>query len=160
MRILLALMGLMVFSLVIHAEEEPLRHTKESLEEVSDRIERREGLLVDVRTEEEWKEAHVQGARWLPLRELKRGVDEDAELLEKLLARLPKPDRKKTLYMHCKVGARALAAARILRKLGYDARPLEPGIEELLQGGFPRAEKHDLAAAPKEESEIQLDEPK
>lgn len=156
MRTFLALFAFGFFFACAAEAAEEIKHTKEPLAKVSERIENRDAVLVDVRTEEEWREGHIQGARWIPLRELKRGVDESPELLEELLARLPNPKAKKTLYLHCKVGARALAATRILRKLGYDARAIEPGFEALVEQGFAKAAEDDLEPAPKDEKDIQL----
>lgn len=43
------------------------------------------------------------------------------------------------VYPRCRSGGRSLAAARILRKLGYDVRPLKPGFDELRRAGFREA---------------------
>ena len=43
---------------------------------------------------------------------------------------------KKILYIHCKSGKRALTAASMLRKQGYDARALKAGFDDLRQAGF------------------------
>jgi rhodanese-related sulfurtransferase len=37
------------------------------------------------------------------------------------------------------MGVRAVAAAKILEKLGYNVRPLKPGYEELVKAGFQKA---------------------
>ncbi len=70
---------------------------------------------------------------FLPLSELRNGITEEA-----LAKRLPK-DR--IVYTHCVVGARSCTAADILRKYGYDVRPLKPGYKDLIAAGFKKAEK-------------------
>lgn len=108
-------------------------HTKDSLETVKARLKDKSAILVDVREQKEWDEGHIQDARLVPLSELKKGTE-----AEKIAKDLPK---KKIVYCHCAAGARALAAADILKKQGYDVRPLKPGYKDLLQAGFPKAEK-------------------
>ena len=86
---------------------------------------------MDVREPGEWKEGHVEGAISLPLSLLKK--DADASILEQ---KLPKD---KIVYTHCVMGVRALKAANILEKLGYNVRPLKAGYEDLLKAGFEKA---------------------
>ena len=43
------------------------------------------------------------------------------------------------MYTHCVMGVRALAAAKILQKLGYNVRPLKAGYEDLVKAGFEKA---------------------
>jgi rhodanese-related sulfurtransferase len=82
-------------------------------------------LLLDVREQREWDEGHVDGAILFPLSRLRAG---------KLPGRtLPSG---KILYVHCRSGGRARIAAAILRKQGYDARPLRAGFAELARAGF------------------------
>ena len=56
--------------------------------------------------------------------------------LAELLRGLPKD---KIIYTHCKAGGRALVCGDILKKQGYDVRPLKPGYEALIQAGFEKA---------------------
>jgi rhodanese-related sulfurtransferase len=44
--------------------------------------------------------------------------------------------KDKIVYTYCAVGYRSLRAAKILKKYGYDVRPLKPGYEELSKSGF------------------------
>ena len=69
----------------------------------------------------------------MPLSSLKKGVDAGA-----LGEQIPKD---KIVYTHCVKGVRALAAANILEKLGYNVRPLRAGYEELANAGFEKASK-------------------
>ena len=88
-------------------------------------------VIVDVREPGEWKEGHIEGAISLPLSSFKKGVD--ANTLEH---ELPKD---KIVYTHCVMGVRALAAAQILEKLGYNVRPLKAGYKDLVKAGFEKA---------------------
>ena len=67
-------------------------------------------------------------ARLLPLSALQDGVKADD-----VAQAVPKG---KVVYCHCAAGRRALVAADILKKLGYDVRPLKPGYKDLLKAGF------------------------
>jgi phage shock protein E len=108
-------------------------HTKDSLETVKERLKDKSAILVDVREQKEWDDGHIEDARLVPLSELKKGTE-----AEKITKDLPK---KKIVYCHCAAGVRSLSAADILKKQGYDVRPLKPGYKDLLEAGFPKAEK-------------------
>lgn len=105
--------------------------TKDSLLKVRENVEKKKAVLADVREKAEWDEGHVAGAVFLPLSELKAGMD-----AKQLAKRLPKD---KIVYTHCAVGKRALAAGDILTKLGYEVRCLKPGYGDLLEAGFKKA---------------------
>lgn len=107
--------------------------TKESLKVVKEKIDKKKAVLVDVREKSEWDKGHVEGAIFLPLSELKAGIDDKA-----LAAKLPKD---KTLYTHCVVGKRSLTACEILEKSGYKVLSLKPGYKELVSAGFKPAEE-------------------
>ena len=108
-------------------------HTKDSLDTVKERLKDNSAILVDVREQKEWDEGHLKDARLVPLSKLK--VDAEAEKLTKDLP------MKKIVYCHCGAGVRALTAADILKKQGYDVRPLKEGYKDLLKAGFAKAEK-------------------
>src|SRR5262249_51881555 len=105
--------------------------SNDSLPTVQENIATNKAILVDVREPGEWKEGHVAGAIPLPLSSLKKGVD--TKTLEQ---ELPKD---KIVYTHCVRGRRALKAAKILEKLGYNVRPLSAGYEDLVKAGFGEA---------------------
>lgn len=107
-------------------------HTKDSLDTVKEKLKEKKALLIDVREEEEWDAGHLKDARALPLSQLQNGVESDK--LAKILA------KDKIIYLHCAAGGRCLPAADILKKQGYDVRPLKPGYKQLLKEGFPKAE--------------------
>ena len=104
-----------------------VEHTKDSLETIQKATADKTAVLVDVREESEWKAGHVAGATFLPLSVLKEA---SAEAVSK---KLP---QGKIVYTYCRAGRRSVAAGELLEKLGYDVRPLKPGFEELIQGGF------------------------
>jgi phage shock protein E len=105
--------------------------TKDSLQTVQKKVADKRAVLVDVREPSEWDEGHIEGAIFLPLSALRKDIDEKA-----LANQLPKD---KIVYTHCVVGKRAVSAANILEKLGYDVRPLKPGYRELVDAGFKKA---------------------
>lgn len=106
-------------------------HTKDSLSAVRRYVEEEKAVIVDVREAGEWRAGHLEDATHLPLSELRKNLDAEA-----VKRKLPK---NKIIYTHCKVGARALTSGIILERLGYDVRPLEPGYDELIRAGFPKA---------------------
>jgi phage shock protein E len=109
-----------------------IEHTKDSLETVRKNLKEGKAILLDVRTPEEWNEGHLQAAQLFPLQQLQtQGVPEN------------RWDKSKIIYCHCRSGRRALAAAEILAKAGYDVRPLKQGYEELVKAGFPPAASPD-----------------
>jgi phage shock protein E len=108
-------------------------HTKDSLDAVKAGLKDQKAVLVDVREQSEWDAGHLQGATLLPLSQLREGVSADE------LARLLPKD--KVVYCHCAAGVRVLPAADLLKKHGYDVRPLKQGYKDLLKSGFPKAEK-------------------
>ena len=110
----------------IHAAE----LSNDPLPTVQENLATHKAVLVDVREPGEWKEGHVEGAISLPLSSLKKG---DTNALEQ---QLPKD---KIVYTHCVMGVRALKAAKILEKLGYNVRPLNAGYEDLVKAGFAKA---------------------
>jgi rhodanese-related sulfurtransferase len=105
-------------------------HTADTLDTVKKNVQGGKAILVDVREADEWQDGHVKGARHVALSELKKGVP--AEALKK---KLPPGS---VVYLHCASGRRCLAAADILKKQGYDARPLKDGFKSLVKNGFPQ----------------------
>ncbi|MFI4875433.1 MAG: rhodanese-like domain-containing protein [Blastopirellula sp. JB062] len=107
------------------AEADPV-----SLPKIKQSVEQEKGVLVDVREQREWDQGHVQGAIFLPLSKLKNGLSEsDVQALPK----------DKILYTHCVVGKRAVTAANVLKKHGYQVQPIKPGYKQLIEAGFSKA---------------------
>lgn len=109
-----------------------LDHTKDSLPTVKENITAKKAVLVDVREKEEWDSGHIADALLLPLSSLEEARDVKASL-----ARLP---QDRIIYTHCAVGVRSLKAAELLKRHGYNVRPLKAGYAELLKAGFKDAE--------------------
>src|SRR5690349_11592418 len=107
--------------------------SNDPLPTVRENVSTHKAVIVDVREPGEWKEGHIEGAISLPLSSLKRGVDTNA-----VEQQIPKD---KIVYTHCVKGVRALAAANILEKLGYNVRPLKAGYQEFVNAGFEKAPK-------------------
>lgn len=106
-------------------------HTTDSVETVKKAVADGKAVLVDVREAAEWKEGHLKDAKHLALSDLKAGVP-----AEKLKQVLPPGS---VVYLHCASGRRCLTAAELLKKQGYDVRPLKDGYENLLKAGFEKA---------------------
>jgi len=125
---LLMISGLIAF---IYSDLHAAEFTNDQLPTVQENLATHKAVLVDVREPGEWKEGHVEGAISLPLSSLKKGVDTST-----LEHQVP---RDKIVYTHCVMGVRALKAAKILEKLGYNVRPLKDGYEDLVKAGFAKA---------------------
>ena len=115
---------------MIASGQEP---TKDSLDTVKKALAAKQAVLIDVREKAEWDKGHLKDAKLLPLSSLKEGA-----LPKDLPTIMPKD---KIAYLHCAVGSRCLKAAEILRKQGYDVRPLKDGYKSLLADGFPKADE-------------------
>jgi rhodanese-related sulfurtransferase len=128
---LLGLTGLAV--LAAGSGDLAAQNTKDSLETVMEIVNDEKAVLVDVREKPEWDKGHIEGSIFLPLSSLKKSVKEDQ------LCKLIPEDR--ILYTFCVVGKRAVTAAKILEKFGYEVRALKPGYKELVRAGFKQAER-------------------
>jgi rhodanese-related sulfurtransferase len=128
----------MVFMMVVlmqvpdNAARNTVEFTKDSLKVVEANVEKEKAVLVDVRSEKEWQQGHIEGSIFLPVTSLRKGGD--AKVLAKTLP------KKKILYTYCMVGMRARTAAFALEKHGYTVRALKPGYEDLLKAGFKKAD--------------------
>ena len=111
---------------------EGAEHTKDSLKEVQEKLDKHQAVLLDVREQDEWDAGHLQQAQLLPLSKLK-----DADSLKSIVGRLSKDQ---VYYCHCRSGQRVLVAAKLLGEQGIDIRPLKQGYKALLQAGFPKAQ--------------------
>jgi rhodanese-related sulfurtransferase len=112
----------------VHAAE----LSDDPLPTVQENVATQKAVLVDVREPGEWKAGHVEGAISLPLSSIKKGGDTNA-----IEQQVPKD---KIVYTHCVMGVRALKAAKILEKLGYNVRPLKANYEDLVKAGFKKAD--------------------
>lgn len=106
-------------------------HTTDTLDSVKKSVTDKKAVIVDVREQSEWDDGHLKDATLLPLSDLKSGVTAE-KLKEKL-------GDAKVLYLHCGSGKRCLTAADLLKKQGYDVRPLKAGYADLVKAGFEKA---------------------
>ena len=127
----LALAGVLGMAWFQRAGAAEPTHTKDTLDTVKQNLKEGKAVLVDVREQNEWDAGHIAGAVLMPKSKL--DVEKEAAELAKKL------DKNKIVYTHCKAGRRALACGEILRKQGFDVRPLKPGYDELLKAGFEKA---------------------
>jgi phage shock protein E len=107
-------------------------HTKDSLDAVKKAVADDKAVLLDVREKDEWDDGHLRDAKFLALSALRGAKADD------LVRVLPKD---KVIYCHCASGRRCLQAADILKKNGYDVRPLKSGYKDLVKSGFSAAPK-------------------
>ena len=127
MRILAALLALLT--------TQEIDHTKDSLDTVKAALAKNEAVLLDVREKGEWNQGHLEGALLVPLSWLKTEAKGE-QFAEHVGEKVP---AKKILYLHCRSGGRVIAAAGLLKKAGYDVRPLKQGYDDLREAGFPAA---------------------
>lgn len=81
-------------------------------------------ILIDVREQPEWDEAHIEGALFLPLSNFE-------EEMKKLT------DTSKTIVCQCRSGKRSLTAASFLQNEGFENLfNLEGGILAWNEAGF------------------------
>jgi molybdopterin/thiamine biosynthesis adenylyltransferase/rhodanese-related sulfurtransferase len=116
----------------------------ETIEEIKERIElvgldeaQREiadgAELIDVREDDEWNAAHLDGATHVPQGELAERIDELA------------PDRDRRIVLYCRTDNRSSRSADALAGLGYDnVVAIEGGITAWDEAGLPLVERGGL----------------
>lgn len=88
-------------------EENKIMYNKITAEEAKEIIDTQEVIILDVRTKEEFKEKHIEGALLIP----------DYELANVAKSKLP--DKNKKILVYCRSGNRSKSAARLLIDMGY-----------------------------------------
>ena len=78
-----------------------------SPEEAKEMMENVDVIVVDVRTEEEFRQGHIEGAILIP------DYDLDTLASEKL------PDKEATILLYCRSGNRSKLSAHLLNGMGY-----------------------------------------
>ena len=81
--------------------------------------------LLDLRTQWEFKRAHIQGARWIPIHTFKKNWPSLAL------------DPDKPIIAICKSAHRSIPAVRLLQQAGYDAQQLAGGMDAWRRAGLP-----------------------
>lgn len=76
-------------------------------DEAKEMMENEDVIIVDVRTEEEFEEQHIEGAILIPDYEIE-------DLAEEKL-----PDKEATILVYCRTGRRSENASRALIEMGY-----------------------------------------
>lgn len=97
----------------------------ELLEELKKELLNNEIQLFDIREKDEWDEGHLKAASFVPLSELRVGLEpEDKDLSQKT-------------YLYCRSGQRVHVAKPLLEEMGFEnVIALNEGFEELSSIGF------------------------
>jgi rhodanese-related sulfurtransferase len=93
------------------------------VEELAARLDRGDGVLVDVRRADEWDEAHIDGATLVTLAELPDRLDE-----------LP---RERSLMVICRSGGRSAVATEALIGAGFEAVNVAGGLLAWMDADHP-----------------------
>lgn len=113
----------------LHAGEKQLKTQTEvnniSPKQAKDLMDKAKDVFVlDVRTEEEYKEVHIKDAHLIPIKELEKNID-----------KIPK-DKK--VVVHCAAGKRSAKACEILKDKGLkELFNLAGGINKWQAEGYP-----------------------
>jgi sulfur-carrier protein adenylyltransferase/sulfurtransferase len=123
------------------ASVEPIELVRSRIEEIDpadarDELAGGDAVLVDTREENEWDEAHLEGATLVPPATVGDRIEEVA------------PDRSQRVVLYCRVGNRSARAADLLEsELGYeDVASIAGGIEAWQQAGLPVVAPEGLSA--------------
>ena len=90
--------------IMIGCENKESINTNITLDNIKEIVKNKEYLIIDVRTEEEYKEGHIKESINVPYDE----IDENIEI-----------DKDKIIFVYCRSGNRSRIAQEILTQLGY-----------------------------------------
>ena len=76
------------------------------LEELK-QLQKEDAIIIDVRSSQEYKEGHIDGAILIPEYEIKKGIENRI------------PDKNKNIVVYCSSGGRSKKVQKLLKKLGY-----------------------------------------
>lgn len=99
--------GISFFALLLLVSAPLLRSAEIIPEEVARKHFTNGAVLIDVRTIEEYKAAHLTNATHIPLNAVKQKVPQHF------------PDKGQTLLLHCRTGRRSGLAEQELKTMGY-----------------------------------------
>ena len=85
---------------------------------------RAQGMWIDVRTPQEFRSGHLQGAINIPVQQIRAGITAAS------------PDKKAPLNLYCRSGRRVEAAMQELKAMGYTNITNHGGYENLLRQGL------------------------
>lgn len=89
-------------------------------------LEKKDGILIDVRTPAEYKSSHIKGAI---------NIDYRAASFEKKIGKL---DKRKTYYLYCGTGNRSEQAAVYMKSKGFcKVVSLKRGLAAWKEAGYP-----------------------
>lgn len=99
-------------------------HLEVNVDQVAEAIDADTHLLLDVREQDEWDEARIEGAVHIPMSEL--------------MARIGELSNAKPIHIVCHSGQRSLYAAQYLAQAGHsDPKSVAGGIVAWAQSGRP-----------------------
>jgi sulfur-carrier protein adenylyltransferase/sulfurtransferase len=118
---------------------EPIERIKERIqlitrERARDEIASGKAALIDVREQNEWDEAHLEGAEHVPQGELLGAIDALV------------PDQSQRVLLYCRTDNRSSMSAAALQELGYEnVAVIERGIVGWQEDGLPLVEPSALS---------------
>jgi rhodanese-related sulfurtransferase len=110
---------------VIGCQSSNAQYRDITVNEAENLISKPNTYLLDVRTPEEYQEAHLEGATLIPVGELESRLGE----LE--------AQKDKEVIVYCRSGSRSAKASEILSKKGYQVANVEGGITAWQSAGKP-----------------------
>jgi rhodanese-related sulfurtransferase len=105
--IFLGILTIVIIGLTGCKKENDMIKTIDSKEAMEIMEQNEDVIILDVRTEEEFREGHIKGAILLPDYEIEDKVEEVLE------------DKSTTVLVYCRSGRRSASAAKVLFTLGY-----------------------------------------
>lgn len=89
-------------------------------------------VLLDVREQDEWEEAHIAGADYLGRGIIERDIEDQY------------PDTDREIVLYCGGGYRSALAADNLQKMGYhNVKSMSGGFRSWVEGGYPIIEDEE-----------------
>lgn len=89
-------------------------------------VEEENAVLLDVRTQEEWDSGHIEGAKHIPIADLKDRLGE--------VETLTQGDKGKPIVTYCRSGGRAGRAKKLLLESGYERVTNMGGLSDWPEG--------------------------